>query len=228
MRVAAAAVAADGPGGLPGGVDAVAGGWRSVRSAAADPEPGSPAVELLHQLLQVGGRAHHQIRNQGGFIGVVRRHHQRLGSLTNRQFRHRQHPPAGAEAAIQSQFAGTPEALEAWAVQLATGHQQGQGDGQVEGGTFLAQIRRRQVDHHPHQRAAKAAVAQGRAHPFPRLLNRLVRQTHQLDSRQAWGQVDLHRDGPCLQALQRRAATTCQHPINEVCKRFMPRLSHTT
>ena len=44
---------------------------------------------------------------------------------------------------------------------VAPFHQQRQGFGQVEGRALFAQVRRRQVDHHPYQRASKAAVAQG-------------------------------------------------------------------
>ena len=40
---------------------------------------------------------------------------------------------------------------------LATDHQQFNGNRQIKGGTFLAEIAGSQVDHHPHQRSALAS-----------------------------------------------------------------------
>ena len=52
------------------------------------------------------------------------------------------HPATGPEAAVEAQFACTPEALQLRAGELPAGHQKGQGDGEIKGGTFLAQIGR--------------------------------------------------------------------------------------
>ena len=97
--------------------------------------------------------------------------------------------------------------------ELPAGHQQGKGDGEIKGGAFLAQIGRSQVDHHAHKRAAEAAVAQGGSDPLPGFLNGLVRQTHQLDARQARGEIHLHHHWSGLQTLQGCTETTCQHSV---------------
>ena len=100
-------------------------------------------------------------------MGILRRNHQGPGPLLMGFFGEGNHPSTGPEAAIESQFSGTPEALQLRAGELPAGHQQGQGDGQIKGGAFLAQIGRCQVDHHAHQGAAEAAVAQSGADPLP-------------------------------------------------------------
>ena len=154
-------------------------GWRlwvlRLRSGPAHPQAGPLPLELLHQLLQIGGGAHHQVWDQSRFIGITRRHHQRLRSVAGSQLRNGDHAAARPEAAVKAQLAGAPDAVQPWAVQLATGHQQSKGNRQIKGGTLLAQIGGGQVDHHPHQRSAEAGVAQGGSHPFPGFLDRLVR-----------------------------------------------------
>ena len=127
---------------------------------SADPEKWARAVELLDELLQVWGGAHDQAINQSGLISVARRHHQGFSPVAKCLFSHRQNTPAGAKAAIEPQLTGAPEAVEAGAVQLATGDQQCQCNRQVEGRTLLSQVCRSQVHHHTDERASKAAVAQ--------------------------------------------------------------------
>ena len=100
-------------------------------------------------------------------MGILRRNHQGPGLLLMGLFGEGNHPATGPQAAVEAQFSGTPEALQLRAGELPAGHQQGQGDGQIKGGAFLAQIGRCQVDHHAHQGAAEAAVAQGGADPLP-------------------------------------------------------------
>ena len=93
------------------------------------------AFQLLHQRAQVGGGADGEPLNQAGLLSVLRRNHQGLGLLLlGRLFGEGNHPATGPEAAVESQFARTPEALQLRAGELPAGHQQGQGDGEVKGG----------------------------------------------------------------------------------------------
>ena len=92
-------------------------------------------------------------------MGILRRDHQGPGLLLMRLLGEGDHPATGPQAAVEAQFARAPEALDLGPGQLTAGHQQRQGDRQIKGGTFLAQIGGCQVDHHADQGAAEAAVA---------------------------------------------------------------------
>ena len=122
-----------------------------------------------------------------------------------------EHAPNRPQGTIESQFPGTPHPFASLPSQLATGHQQAQGNGEVEGWSFLAQVGGGQVHHHPGQRHLEAAVAKGGAHPLPRLLHGRIGQSHHLQARQPRGQIHFHKHRPGLQALQRRRLAPCQH-----------------
>ena len=97
-------------------------------SGPAHPQAGPFSFELLHQLLQIWGGAHHQVWNQCRFIGIARRYHQGLSSVASGQLGDGNHTAAWSEAAIEPQFAGAPDAVQARSIQLATGDEQSQGN----------------------------------------------------------------------------------------------------
>ena len=209
--VAAGGCQGQGPCRLSLELDWVLGLWWSLWLGPADPQARALPVELLHQLLQIGCRAHHQPVDQRGFIGIARRNHEGLGTMAGGQLCDGDHATDGPQVAVQSELSGAPDAVEPRTIQLTAGHQQRQGDWQIKRGPLLAQVSWRKVDHHPHQWAAEACIAQGRSHPLPRLLDRFIGQPHQLDSRQPRGQIHFNCDGSGLQALQGCTETTCQH-----------------
>ena len=97
-------------------------------SGPAHPQAGPFPLELLHQLLQIWGGAHHQVWDQCCFIGIARRHHQGLGTVASGQLGDGNHAAAWSEAAIEPQLSGAPDAVQARSVQLATGDEQSQGN----------------------------------------------------------------------------------------------------
>ena len=155
------------------------------------------AGEVRHRLRQVvdGGDRH---RAEGRRLGGVGRRHQDLAAtLPPRQTGHREGAAHRPHAAVETQLADQQAAGEARFVEVAVGGEQGDGDAEVEVATLLAQVGRRQVDHHHPRRQLEAAVADRRPHPVAALAHRGVRQPDDLGRRQPVAHVDLdpHRAG---------------------------------
>ena len=128
-----------------------------------------------------------------------------------------------SQAAIQPQFPQRPEVLEACGGQLACGHQQGEGDGQVERRPLLAQVCRSEADDHPGLGHAATAVAQGRTHPLAGLAPTDIIKTDEMEPRQAWRRVGLDEDGLSLKTGQGRAGATGKHGIPGTASSGIPR-----
>ena len=96
------------------------------------------SFELQNQLPQVGRGVDWQPLNQAGFAGIAGGDDQGPGLLLMGLIGQGDHPATGSEAAVEPQFAGTPEALQLGAGELPAGHQQRQGDREIKGGAFLA------------------------------------------------------------------------------------------
>ena len=85
------------------------------------------------------------------------------------------------------------------------------GDGQVERGTRLAQIGRREVDRDPAGRERETAVADRAADPLASLLERGIRQADDREPGQARRDVDLDPDDPAVDAVERRGVNGGEH-----------------
>ena len=171
-------------------------------------------LQLIHKLGQTRDRPDRQSPNQGGFGGIGVRHHQGRCPVGSGAGGDGQRAPDRAQLSVQAQFSGTPQAIELGAIQLPTRREQAQGDRQIEGWSLFSQVRGGQVDHDPHQWAAKAAVAQSGAHPFTGFLNRFVRQPHQLHPGKSRGEIHFHGDRLGVEADEGRTETTCQHCLD--------------
>jgi len=111
----------------------------------------------------------------------------------------------------QAQLSSAPDPVQPCGIQLPAGCQHGQGDRQVEGGAFLAQIRRGQVHDHPSEGHAQMAVADGCPHALSRFLDGCIRQAHHLQPREPGRNIHLHGDSPGLKPHQGSSAASCQH-----------------
>jgi len=84
--------------------------------------------------------------------------------------------------------------LEVGLRDLAAGHQEAQGDGQIQSGTILAYVRGSQIDRYPPQWKLKTGVGEGSGDPLPPLFHCPVRQTNGGERRQPTADVDLNFD----------------------------------
>jgi hypothetical protein len=81
--------------------------------------------------------------------------------------------------------------------QLATGGQDTERDGQVEGTAVFANVRRREIDRDSPQGKRESGIGERCAYPFPALLDRAVRKADGREARQTIGDVhfDVHGVG---------------------------------
>ena len=142
-------------------------------------------VQLVLGFVQVCRCQHGEPVNLGRLIPIGLWHQQVPGPRGLGRLSHGQHPTHRSQAAIQTQLPCGPEALQPGQGNAPSGGLEGKGHGQVKAGTLLAQGSRSQIDRETRHQRALAAVAQGRANPLARLLNRGIRQAHNLKRRQA-------------------------------------------
>jgi hypothetical protein len=65
-------------------------------------------------------------------------------------------------------------------IKLPAGDEQGQRDREIEGGPLFASIRWCEIDDHPNEGPAKAAVAERCPNAFARFLNSSIWKSHKL------------------------------------------------
>ncbi len=85
------------------------------------------------------------------------------------------------------------------------------GRGEVEAGTDLWHVRRREVDGDAALRERKAAVQQGGVHALARLANGRVATSDDREGRQTAAQVDLDGDAPGGESVDREGGHTGEH-----------------
>ncbi len=88
------------------------------------------------------------------------------------------HALHGAQGAVQAEFADEQEVRKLFVVQRAVGSEDGDGNGQVEAGPFLLQVRRREIDGDARGRKVEARVLDGSADAVAALADSGVGQTH--------------------------------------------------
>ena len=149
----------------------------------------------------VGQRAHGEdvdALDQRGFGRVAGGDEEAAEAQPVRHARHGQHAVDVAHAAIQAQLAQQERVVQLGG-HLARGRQDAQGNGQVVGRAFLAQVGRRQVDGETVLRIEEAAVGDGGAHALTALAHGGVGQADERHLFKTAGNVDLDMDGLGIQ-----------------------------
>ncbi len=106
--------------------------------------------------------------------------------------RGRQHAGDGVQSSIEMQLAQRCVTLHLVARQHVHRGQHAERDRQVVVAAFLQEVGRREIDEEPARRQRETHCGQGRAHPFPRLAHRLVRQADDEKGGQPSGDLHLH------------------------------------
>ena len=83
--------------------------------------------------------------------------------------------------------------------------------GQIQGGAALAEVRRREIDGDGTGGERVSAVAQGRADALTRLPDRRVGQTHDRETRQPVGGIDLHVEHASLHTERGGGMNASEH-----------------
>lgn len=163
-------------------------------------QPGGDGQQLM-------GGAHLGILDEGGLRAVLPRHQQGAPRVAAGEHG-RQHSEHGPDLAGQGQFPQKFMIEQVFCRYLLGSGENADGDGQIEAATLLGQIGGGQIDRDVFGRELEVAVEQGAAHPIPRLLHRGFRQAHHVESGQAVGEVNFHRD---LRCRNPQAGTAINH-----------------
>ena len=143
-----------------------------------------PLVHQIHRFAQRGEAENGKLaaRGQGRFAGVAQRHRHGVDfSGTAQHIREGQRPLHGPERTVEGELPGKAEMAEPVAFHHARFSQQAESDGQIEGRSFLAQVRGRQI-HHGHPGGQRVAGTQeSRVDALPAFADRRVGQSHDGD-----------------------------------------------
>ena len=112
---------------------------------------------------------------------------------------------------IETKFAQDGESRQRIMRNGADRRHQAKRDRQVIMAAFLGKVGRREVDGDAARRERKTGGDQCRAHPFARLRNRLVRQSHDGERRHSGRHLHLDIDRPHLDALERNRGDALDH-----------------
>ena len=169
------------------------GGVREDRGVAAD---------VLHEFPQ-GARAEHvDAVHERGLVGVRGGHDGRPHSSVAREPDHREHAVGAAEMAFQREFADE-HGLAEHHIDLAAAREDADGDGEVVGGPFLAEVGGSETDGDAAHREFEARVPHRRADALPGFLHRRVGQPDDHEVGQPGGDVHLHLDDRSVEPCQR-------------------------
>ena len=137
----------------------------------------------------------HQCR----FLRVGAGHEDAAPAVLPRQVRQGQYAAHMAHGSVQTQLAHDKGVVQV-GQELARGGEDAHGDGQVIGGTHLAQVGGGQVDGQAVVGEVEAAVGDGRTHAFAALAHGCVGQADNGDALQPAGDVDFHLYGQGIKA----------------------------
>ena len=161
-----------------------------------------------HLALQMGHQLRHIFHgNNGNALGQCRlprvflRDIEGLKAVFLRRNGHGQHAVDAPELSLQAQFAEKGRPFPRCSAHLC-GDQNIQQDRQIVEGPALFRIGRRKIQRNAADGKFEAAVLYGGANPLPGLLDRSVRQAHDVKARQSAGNKALHRHGIPADAIQ--------------------------
>ena len=170
-----------------------------------------PAAQMVDCLAQVRDRQNVQPLDAGGLRRVGRGQHDRAQAAFLRRDGHRQRPAHAHHPAGERQLADRRHARHRLRVQPPHRRENRQRNGQVVGRPLLAHIRRGEVERQPRDGEGRMTGGHRRAHPFPALLHRRIRQADNFKHRHAVHTICLHRHRVTLYARQSHTLNTCKH-----------------
>lgn len=137
--------------------------------------------------------------DHGGFICVVARHQHAAIAFLLREHGHAERAFDGSQTAIECKLAGDYVFLHAGGDHAVGGEEHAEGDWQIEGGAFLADVGGGEVDDSAVGGQLVAAVCDSGANAFEGFLHRGIRQADDLGGGEAaCGDVDLDFAGDGL------------------------------
>ena len=164
-----------------------------------DVRGGRLAFELSRQdadgLGQAADAVNGDLLDHGGFAGIGCGHQHARNFALGCGHGHGQGALDRTDAAVQGQFADGGEIADLFGQHLSGGHEQAQGDGQIEAAGTFGQVGRGQVDDGAAVMAGIAEVGQGPLDAVNALLDGHFRQADQNRFREPDGDVDLHLNG---------------------------------
>ena len=169
------------------------------------------AVEVFHRVMQRGDGDGTDARDHARLGGIGGGHEQRGEALAARVQGDREHAPHRPDAPVERELAHHERAVQAPGLHEPGGAEDAHRHRQVEGRTFLAELRRGEVHGDAVDRELEPHVADRGPYPVTALADGGVGQAHGGEGRQPRGHVHLDEDGGGLDPGQRRGAHAREH-----------------
>lgn len=142
---------------------------------------------------------------------IVGRHQELADAAFLGFHRHGQDALGIADAAVQCQLAGEGPVLECIGAELTRGHQQAQGDREIEAAGILGQVGGCEIDDGAARMPAVAQVGHGPLDAMHALLDRHLGQADQYRLGQAERGIHFYLDRQGVDAVQRKAIELGEH-----------------
>ena len=147
---------------------------------------------MVHQFQQGFRRKHLDAVHQLPFLGIAPGDVDGVPAFFPGPENHGQNAADGPQAAVQGQFSGKDRRIVLRQLDMLFGCQDAQGNGQVQAGAVLFQVRRRQIYRNVGIGKVEPGVFHRRLYPFLGLLYRRIRQSHHFKGGQAVGHIHFH------------------------------------
>ena len=170
------------------------------------------SLEMVHDLPQVVRGIHLDPVHQFPFGSVAGRDENGRQPFVPGPEDHGQDPVHRAQGSVQGQLSGEHRhGVRQFHILLGSQHPQG--NGQIQSGPILFQVRRSQIHSYVGVREPEAGILHRSLHPLPGLLHCRIRQPHHFKGRHAVGHIHLHCNhfsvdpagglppGPCVHGI---------------------------
>ena len=174
------------------------------------------ALQMPGQLGHIPDGIDRQALADAGLRGIFRRDEQGSQPCLPGSHGHGQHPGGRLEPALQRQLA-QKACVGRWRWELSGGAQQAHQHGQVIDRAFLFQVAGGQIHCDAPLRKIEAAVFHRRPDPVPGLLDRGVRQAHDIKLRQPAAEIALAQHRLALDADDPAGMDICYHSASSRC-----------
>jgi len=164
------------------------------------------------------------VPHHGGFPAVAHGNDDGAHAFLPGEKGHGENTPDGFHGPVEGKLARYEMAFERLHFQGPHGGEDADGDGQVEGRAFLADIGRGEIDGYAVPGELEAGILYGGPDPLLALLHRGLGQSDDSERRQAVGDIHLHIDLYPVDPVNGSSGNACDHsiPPSMICGRKRP------
>jgi len=182
------------------------------------------SLEVVEDLEEMVGPEDGDVPHHGGFPAVAHGNDDGAHAFLPGEKGHGENTPDGFHGPVEGKLARYEMAFERLHFQGPHGGEDADGDGQVEGRAFLADIGRGEIDGYAVPGELEAGILYGGPDPLLALLHRGLGQSDDSERRQSVGDIHLHIDLYPVDPVNGSSGNACDHsiPPSMICGRKRP------